>query len=39
MHDLLGTIPKEAKLTFSNSRRQLAPNAHEFEEVTSSIQA
>ena len=28
----------EAKLTFSNSRRQLASNAHELEEVTSFIQ-
>ena len=30
---------KEATLTLSNSRRQLASNAHELEEVTSSIQA
>ena len=27
MHDWLGMIPEEAKLTFSNSRRQLSPNA------------
>ena len=32
MHDWLGTIPEEAKLTFSNSRRQLAPNARELGE-------
>ena len=38
MHDWLGTIPGEAKLTFSNSRRQLALNAHECEGVTSFIQ-
>ena len=31
-------IPEEAKQTFSNSRRQLASNAHELEEVTSFIQ-
>ena len=30
-------IPEEAKLTFSNSRWQLASNAHELEEVTSFI--
>ena len=28
-------IPEEAKLTSANSWRQLAPNAHELEEVTS----
>ena len=27
MHDRLGMIPEEAKLTFSNPRRQLSPNA------------
>ena len=27
MHDWFGMIPEEAKLTFSNSRRQLSPNA------------
>ena len=27
MHDWLGMIPEEVKLTFSNSRRQLSPNA------------
>mgnify|MGYP001507307552 CR=1 FL=1 len=37
MHDWLGMIPEEAKQTFSNSRRQLASNAHELEEVTSYI--
>ena len=31
-------IPEEAKQTFSSSRRQLASNAHELEEVTSLIQ-
>ena len=31
-------IPEEAKLTFSNSRRQLSPNARESEKVTSFIQ-
>ena len=36
MHDRFGMIPKEATLTFSNPRRQLASNAHELEEVTSS---
>ena len=30
-------VPEEATLTFSNSRRQLASNAHELKEVTSSI--
>ena len=39
MHDWLGMIPEEVKHAFSNSRRQLASNAHELEEVTSSIQA
>ena len=39
VHDLIGMIPEEAKQTFSNSRRQLASNAHELEEVTSFIQA
>ena len=37
MHDRFGMIPKEATLTFSNPRRQLASNAHELEEVTSYI--
>ena len=31
-------IPRKQKQTFSNSRRQLASNAHELEEVTSFIQ-
>ena len=31
-------IPKEATLSFSNPRWQLASNAHELEEVTSFIQ-
>ena len=31
-------IPEEATLTFSNPRQQLAPNAHELEEVTPFIQ-
>ena len=31
-------IPEEAKQTFSNSRRQLASDAYELEEVTSFIQ-
>ena len=35
VHDWLGMIPEEAKLTFSNSRRQLTSDAHELEEVTS----
>ena len=35
----LGWYQRKQKQTFSNSRRQLAPKAHEFEEVTSSIQA
>ena len=35
MHDRFGIIPKEATLTFSNPRRQLALDAHELEEVTS----
>ena len=30
-------IPEEAKLTFSNSRRQLASDAHELKGVTSFI--
>jgi hypothetical protein len=30
-------IPMEAKQTFSNSRRQLASNAHDLGVVTSSI--
>ena len=38
VHDWLGMIPEEAKKTFSNSRRQLASNAHVLEEVTSFIQ-
>ena len=38
MHDRFGMIPKETKQSFSNSRRQLASNAHELEEVTSFIQ-
>ena len=38
VHDWLGMIPEEAKLTFSNSRRQLTPSAHELDEVTSFIQ-
>ena len=33
-----GMIPKEATLTFSNPRRQLASDAHELEEVTTFIQ-
>ena len=37
MHDRFGMIPEKATLTFSNSRRQLASNAHELEEVTSFI--
>ena len=37
MHDRFGMIPEEATLTFSNSRRQLASNGHELEEVTSYI--
>ena len=37
MHDRFGMIPEEATFTFSNSRRQLASNAHELEEVTSYI--
>ena len=37
MHDRLGMIPKEATLTFSNPRQQLASNAHELEEATSFI--
>ena len=37
MHDRFGMIPKEATLSFSNPRRQLASNAHELEEVTSYI--
>ena len=37
MHDRFGMIPKEATLTFSNPRRQLASNAHGLEEVTSYI--
>ena len=28
VHEWLGMIPEEAKLTFSNPRRQLSPNAH-----------
>ena len=39
MHDRFGMIPEKATLTFLNSRRQLASNAHELEEVTSSIHA
>ena len=35
----LGWYQRKQNQSFSNSRRQLAPNAHEFEEVTSSIQA
>ena len=31
-------IPEEATLTFSSPRRQLASDAHELEEITSSIQ-
>ena len=38
MHDRFGMIPKEATLTFSNPRRQLTSDAHELEEVTTSIQ-
>ena len=38
MHDRFGMIPKEATLTFLNPRRQLAPDAHELEEVTTFIQ-
>ena len=37
MHDLLEMVLEEATLTFSNSRRLLASNAHELEEVTSFI--
>ena len=37
MHDSLEMVPEEATLTFSNSRRQLASNAHGLEEVTSYI--
>ena len=37
-HDQLGTIPEEAKLTSSNSRRQLSPNARVLKEVTTFIQ-
>ena len=39
MHEWFGMIPEEQKQSFSNSRRQLAPNARESEEVTSFIQA
>ena len=39
MHDQFGMIPKEARLTFSNPRRQLASNAHELEEITSFVRA
>ena len=35
VHEWLGMIPEEAKLTFLSPRRQLAPKAHEPEEVTS----
>ena len=35
----LGRFQRKQNKPFSNPRRQLAPNAHEFEEVTSSIQA
>ena len=35
MHDRFGMIPKEATLTSTNPRRQLASDAHELEEVTS----
>ena len=38
MHNWLGMIPGETKLTFSNSRRQLTSNARESKEVTSFIQ-
>ena len=38
MHDRFGMILEKATLTFSNSRRQLASNAHELEELTSFIQ-
>ena len=33
-----GMIPKEATLTFSNPRQQLASDARELEEVTTFIQ-
>ena len=32
LHNCLGMVPEEAKLTFSNSLRQLAPNARELGE-------
>ena len=35
----LGRFQRKQNKPFSNPRRQLAPNAHELEEVTSSIQA
>ena len=38
MHDRFGMIPKEATLTFSNPRQQLASDAHELKEVTTFIQ-
>ena len=33
----LGWYQRKQNQSFSNSRRQLAPNAHEFEEVTTYI--
>ena len=35
----LGRFQRKQNKPFSNPRRELAPNAHELEEVTSSIQA